>query len=127
MVTYPTTRPLRLRDYQGIVPEEQLDRVQRLASELKGVRIMNVHSSADGGGVAEILHSLVPLMRDVGLDAQWMVMPGNEEFFGTTKRLHNLLQGADGALSKKEVLPTQGMAGTWQRPCSVKEPMPTSG
>ena len=103
MVTYPTTRPLRLRDYQGIVPEEQLDRVQRLASELKGVRIMNVHSSADGGGVAEILHSLVPLMRDVGLDAQWMVMPGNEEFFGTTKRLHNLLQGADGALSKKEV------------------------
>ena len=40
MVTYPATRPLRLRDYQGIVPEEQLDRVQRLASELKGVRII---------------------------------------------------------------------------------------
>ena len=72
MVTYPTTQPLRLRDYHGIVPEKQLNRVERLASELKGIRIIHVNSTADGGGVAEILRSLVPLMRDVGLDADYL-------------------------------------------------------
>ena len=103
MVTYPTTQPLRVRDYRGVATEEQLDSVQHLASGLKGLRIMHVNSTADGGGVAEILRSLVPLMRDAGLDAQWMVIPGNEEFFRTTKRLHNLLQGAEGGLSPEEV------------------------
>ena len=60
------------------------------------MRVVHVNSTARGGGVAEILRSLVPLMRDVGLDAQWMVMPGDDAFFETTKKMHNLLQGADG-------------------------------
>ncbi len=64
---------------------------------------MHVNSTADGGGVAEILRSLVPLMVDVGLDARWLVIPGSEAFFQTTKRLHDLLQGAPGELSPVEV------------------------
>jgi trehalose synthase len=96
-------RPLRLDDYREIAPEEQLDKVRNLAADLKGLRIVHVNSSADGGGVAEILRSLVPLMRDVGLDAQRLVMPGHEAFFEITKKLHNLMQGADGELSAQEV------------------------
>ena len=103
MVTYPPTRPLRLEDYRGIAEKQQLDRVRHLASGLKGMRVNHVNSTADGGGVAEILRSLVPLMRDVGVDARWLVIPGNDDFFRTTKRLHNLPQGAEGELSREEV------------------------
>ncbi|MFQ5827296.1 MAG: hypothetical protein ACE5IA_08065 [Dehalococcoidia bacterium] len=103
MITYPTIRPLRLDDYRGTAEEEQLDRVQHLASGLRGMRVNHVNSTAHGGGVAEILRSLVPLMRDVGLEARWLVIPGSDDFFRTTKRLHNLLQGAEGELSPGEV------------------------
>jgi trehalose synthase len=103
MLVPQLNRPLRLDDYREIAPEEQLDKVRNLAADLKGLRIVHVNSTADGGGVAEILRSLVPLMRDVGLDAQWLVMPGHEAFFEITKKLHNLMQGADGVLSAQEV------------------------
>lgn len=120
-------RPLRLDDYREIAPAEQLDKVRDLAAALKGLRIVHVNSTADGGGVAEILRSLVPLMRDVGLDAQWLVMPGHEAFFEITKKLHNLMQGADGELSAQEV--SAYVAQSWQvsRAMQNKELAPTSG
>ena len=96
-------KTLKLEDYRGIALPAQLDQAERLAIGLKGLRVMNVNSTADGGGVAEILRSLVPLMRDVGIDAQWMVMPGNEAFFEITKKLHNLMQGGQGELTAAEV------------------------
>ncbi len=96
-------KTLKLEDYRGIGLPAQLDQAQRLAIGLKGLRVMNVNSTADGGGVAEILRSMVPLMRDVGIDAQWMVIPGNEAFFEITKKLHNLMQGGQGELTAAEV------------------------
>jgi trehalose synthase len=112
-------RPLRLDDYREIAPEEQLDKVRDLAADLKGLRIVHVNSTADGGGVAEILRSLVPLMRDVGLDAQWLVMPGHEAFFEITKKLHNLMQGADGVLSAQEV--STYVAQSWKVSRAMQE------
>ena len=94
---------LRMSEYPGIALDEQLQTVETLASSLKGLKVVHVNSTASGGGVAEILRSLVPLMRDVGLDAEWMVMEGNEPFFKTTKKIHNLLQGADGKLTAEEL------------------------
>ena len=55
--------------------------------------IVHVNSTAYGGGVAEILHSMVPLMRSLGIDARWEVMEAEEEFFQVTKKIHNGLQG----------------------------------
>ncbi len=112
-------RPLRLDDYREIAPAEQLDKVRDLAADLKGLRIVHVNSTADGGGVAEILRSLVPLMRDVGLDAQWLVMPGHEAFFEITKKLHNLMQGADGVLSAQEV--STYVAQSWKVSRAMQE------
>ena len=94
-----TMNPVRLDDYEGIAPAAQLEEVRRRARHLKGVRVVHVNSTANGGGVAEILRSMVPLMGDLGLDVQWYVMPGDESFFEITKRLHNLLQGAPGEIS----------------------------
>ena len=55
---------------------------------------MHISATAFGGGVSEILYTLVPLMRDVGLECEWQVIYGREEFFNVTKLLHNALQGA---------------------------------
>ena len=57
--------------------------------------VLHVNATSFGGGVAEILYTLVPLLRDVGLEAEWGVMFGAEPFFNVTKGFHNALQGAD--------------------------------
>jgi trehalose synthase len=66
------------------------------AVPLRGLRVVHINATADGGGVAEILRSLVPLLRDVGLDACWYVLPPDDDFFAVTKQLHNWLQGHPG-------------------------------
>ena len=68
----------------------------RIADRLDGRAVVNVNSTAQGGGVAEMLHGLVPLARSLGVDARWVVIDGNPEFFAFTKRLHNLLHGDPG-------------------------------
>ena len=95
-------RTLRLDQFRGVALDEQLDQVQQLAAGLRGMRVLHVNSTADGGGVAEILQSMVPLMRDLEIDTQWLVMPGNDAFFNITKKLHNLMQGAEGVLTAEE-------------------------
>jgi len=96
--TFGSNGAVRVESYEGIAPDEQLADLRRLADDLRGLRVVHVNSTADGGGVAEILRSMVPLMRDAGLDADWLVIPGDEAFFGITKQLHNQLQGAPGDL-----------------------------
>ena len=71
-----------------------VDEIRELAEPLKGKRVLHVCATAFGGGVSEILYTLVPLMRDAGLDAEWQVIYGREEFFNATKLMHNALQGA---------------------------------
>jgi trehalose synthase len=88
-----------LDDYAPIVGSEAIQEIRSLASYLKGASVQHVNSSAVGGGVAELLGYLVPLMRDVGLDAQWDVISGSPAFFDVTKAIHNNLHGASERLS----------------------------
>jgi trehalose synthase len=82
-------------DYAGIVGIDVIDHIRELAAPLKGARVLHVNATAYGGGVAELLATHVPLLRSVGVDTDWQVMHGSDEFFAVTKAVHNALQGAD--------------------------------
>ncbi|MDQ3236191.1 MAG: glycosyltransferase [Actinomycetota bacterium] len=84
-----------LADYRSIVPRNLYDEIRDLAARLDGARVLHVNPTAFGGGVAEILYTLVPLMRDAGLQTEWALMFGAEPFFNVTKNFHNALQGAE--------------------------------
>ena len=71
-----------------------MEQLKALAEPLAGKRVLHLSATAFGGGVAEILYTLVPLMRDAGLDTEWRVIHGQDEFFDVTKAIHNALQGA---------------------------------
>jgi trehalose synthase len=82
-----------LADYTHICGRDLIEEIRALAAPLAGSRVVHVSATAFGGGVSEILYTLVPLMRDVGLDCEWQVIYGREEFFNATKLMHNALQG----------------------------------
>jgi trehalose synthase len=110
-----------LTDYTHIVGKDLTERIRELAEPLKGKRVLHVSATAFGGGVSEILYTMVPLMRDVGLDAHWHVIFGKEEFFNATKLLHNSLQGAEETLSDEQweifdeinAINAEGLQGEW--------------
>ena len=110
-----------LTDYTHIVGKELTEQIRELAEPLKGKRVLHVSATAFGGGVSEILYTLVPLMRDVGIDAHWHVIFGKEEFFNATKLLHNSLQGAEETLSEEQwevfdeinQMNAEGLQGDW--------------
>jgi len=83
----------RLEDYRGIVSDEIITDLHRRTSLLHDKHVVHMNSTAQGGGVAEMLYALVPLMNDVGVDAGWRVLVGSDDFFGVTKKFHNGLQG----------------------------------
>jgi trehalose synthase len=91
-----------LADYTHIVGRPLVEEIRELAEPLKGKRVVHLSATAFGGGVSEILYTLVPLMRDVGLEAEWQVIYGREEFFNATKLMHNALQGAPQDLTEEE-------------------------
>jgi trehalose synthase len=91
-----------LADYHSIVSHELMTEIRDLAHELRDLRVCHVNATSFGGGVAEILYSLVPLMNDVGLHADWRVMFGREEFFNVTKAMHNALQGSPRTITAEE-------------------------
>ena len=82
-----------LEDYKDIVGVKVIGEIHKKASRLYGKHVLHINSTYQGGGVAEILNSLVPLMNDVGLDAGWRILHGNPDFFSITKKFHNALQG----------------------------------
>ncbi|MHB1389708.1 MAG: glycosyltransferase [Thermoleophilia bacterium] len=82
-----------LADYQSVVVPPLIEEIRELAEGLKGARVLHINATSFGGGVAEILYTLVPLMRDVGLDADWRVIMAAQEFYESTKLMHNALQG----------------------------------
>lgn len=92
-----------LNEYQPIVGDEVIERLRQLALELRGARVVHVNSTRIGGGVAEILAWMVPLMNELGMDASWEVVDGDEPFFHTTKSLHNGLQGNDVELEQSMI------------------------
>jgi len=77
-------------------------RAKDLAKFLAGKKIIHINSTDKGGGVAEMLHSQIPLERSLGLDSQWFVIKAPLRFFEVTKKMHNLLQGEKGELSAQE-------------------------
>ena len=92
LASVPTTAKT-LDDYIPVVGEERISEIRDLARPLAGARVLHVNATAFGGGVAEILGALVPLLSDAGLRADWQVMKGTDEFFQVTKAMHNSLQG----------------------------------
>ncbi len=82
-----------LEAYAQIAGEGVIDHIRQLAAPLKGVKAVHVNSTRQGGGVAEILHKLVPFMRELDIDASWEVISGEGAFYECTKSFHNALQG----------------------------------
>jgi trehalose synthase len=94
---------MRLLDrYEETVGHQEVERLRRLAQPLAGKRIVHVNSTRTGGGVAEILGWMVPLMQELGIDARWEVVTGPPEFYRVTKSFHNGLQGLPVALRQSE-------------------------
>ena len=89
--------------YRKIVGDEVIDELKTLSKPLECKRLIHINSTARGGGVAEILASLVPLQRNLGLDARWFVASPPAPFFKITKKFHNALQGADIPISEEEL------------------------
>src|SRR5919202_4487588 len=87
--------------YERSVGAEALSQLRRLAAPLEGARIVHINATPYGGGVAEILRSEIPLLRDLGIVADWKLITGEKEFFTVTKAIHNGLQGAE-----RELTPT---------------------
>ena len=88
-----------LADYATIATRGLMAEIRRLAEPLAGKRVVHLSATAFGGGVAEINSTLVPLMTDAGLDAEWRIIKGQEEFFNVTKTIHNALQGSPQGLT----------------------------
>ena len=97
-----------LEDYRPIIGEAKTDEIRALAKPLEGARVLHFNATSFGGGVAEILRSLIPLLRDLGIDARWQVMDAPNEFFNVSKQMHNALQGM--------FIPWNSMMGeTWRQ------------
>ncbi len=99
MLERVSVNPKQLETYRPVIGDDEVEALLKLAEPLRGARVLHVNATAFGGGVAEILHTLVPLMQDVGLAATWQVISGQDEFFNVTKAFHNGLQGASFALT----------------------------
>ncbi len=84
---------IKIADYKKIVGEDKIEQLRRLASLSRGKKVVMVNSTKDGGGVAEILTRLVPLMRELKIDCSWKTIKGDPTFFNITKSMHNAMQG----------------------------------
>ncbi len=122
-----------LSDYASIVGRPLVDEIRARADRLSGKRILHLSATAFGGGVSEILYTLIPLMIDVGLECEWQVIYGREEFFNATKLMHNALQGAPQALSDEDwdtwlrynEINARELTGDWDV-CIVHDPQPAA-
>ena len=122
-----------LADYASIVGRPLVDEIRERLSRLQARRILHVSATAFGGGVSEILYTLVPLMIDVGLECEWQVIYGREEFFNATKVMHNALQGAPNDLNHEQwdiwrhynEINAEQLADGWDV-CIVHDPQPAA-
>jgi trehalose synthase len=88
-----------INEYANVAGEDVVHHLRQLAAWLKGIKVVHVNSTKTGGGVAEILHKLIPLKNELGLETSWEVVQGDPYFFQCTKAFHNSLQGQSVALS----------------------------
>ncbi len=94
---------IRIEDYVPIVGQSAVDELFLLARALQGKSVQNINSTFVGGGVAEILNRAIPLLKQLGVDARWDVIKGNEPFFGVTKKFHNGLHGVPVTVTDEEL------------------------
>ena len=94
-------KKLSLKDYERIVGQRQIENIFTLAEKIADRSVVHVNSTSFGGGVAEILHRLAPLMMDVGLKVEWKTIEGSLDFFNITKTIHNALQGMSAQLTRE--------------------------
>lgn len=92
-----------IKDYIPIVGQGIIDELYLLAIRCKDKTIQNINSTSVGGGVAEILLRMIPLLRELGLDVRWDVIKGDEKFFTITKKMHNALHGVDVEITKTDI------------------------
>ena len=90
-----------LESYRTVVGAQVLDELLLLADRVRHRRLQHINSTSVGGGVAEILSRMVPLLRDLGIDTRWDVIKGNQAFFAVTKAFHNALHGGNEVISKE--------------------------
>jgi trehalose synthase len=130
----PVTLPHKhLADYASLVGRPLVEEIRELVEPLKGKRVLHVSATAFGGGVSEILGTLVPLMSDVGLDCEWHVIYGREEFFNATKLMHNALQGNPQDLSEEQwqtwlrynEINARELSDVWDL-CIIHDPQPAA-
>jgi len=123
----------QIADYASIVGRPLVEEILERAERLRDKRILHVSATAFGGGVSEILYTLVPLMVDVGLSAEWHVIYGREEFFNATKVMHNALQGSPQDLTEEQwdtwleynKINAREMSEGWDV-CIVHDPQPAA-
>lgn len=82
-----------LKDYEEIVGKDEINYILNLAQRIKDSKVVHINSTSFGGGVVEMLKSLVPLLKSVGVNLSWQVIKGDDKFFKITKSIHNALQG----------------------------------
>ncbi|MDH3226581.1 MAG: glycosyltransferase [Thermoleophilia bacterium] len=122
-----------LADYHSIISRELMGEIHDLAARLQDKRVCHINATSFGGGVAEIMYCLVPLMNDVGLKADWLVMFGQDEFFNVTKAMHNTLQGDPREITAEEqavferynVLNAGGLSGDYDY-VIIHDPQPAA-
>ncbi len=90
-----------INHYAGISPQADLVLLRLLGKKLANKRFLHVNSTKEGGGVAEILHRMIPMLISLGIDARWSVITGDNLFFETTKKIHNALQGSAETITKE--------------------------
>jgi trehalose synthase len=90
-----------LSAYRGVAPEATIEELRSRAEALRGARVLHINATPYGGGVSELLRSIVPLLNDLGLIADWRIISGDEDFFSVTKAIHNALQGAKEGLNNE--------------------------
>ena len=92
----------RIEDYEQFVGQDKVEQIRGIAIKLEDKHIVNVNSTYSGGGVAEILNSIVVLMNRLGVETDWRLLKGSHSFFDVTKKFHNALQGEKINLSERD-------------------------
>jgi len=94
---------MTINDYEPIVGPQVIEELRLLGRKLAGVRILNINSTAVGGGVAEILNRMIPLAKELGVDTAWHCITGGEQFFRVTKMFHNALHGQPEKITEEDL------------------------
>jgi len=102
MLNKVTTSKKDFRNYKKFVNNKEFLHIKKLAQKLSKLKIIHISSTSQGGGVAEMLHSLIPLFNSLGIKTEWYTFNAPKKFFEITKQVHNALQSSHSALNKKE-------------------------